>query len=588
MAQKMTPLKIIKHAKELIDKGIESGDNSFVIFDVDDALKRLENYELQLKKIFPKSSIAYSYKSNNLAQWCQIISNHVLYAEVCSIDEMKLARNDGFKRIIFDGPLKMTAELLKAIELGAFVEIDNFNEYERIVELCQQYKLTCCVHVRLSHYYDDNLSRFGLSLSEATELLDLLIHKSNYITLGGFHLHVGSNLPNAEKICNAIIQYQELISKYMPVNGTLNLGSGIPADSFFSSNEISTPEPEVFFSSIHDTLKICFDSACEQWHYIFEPGRHLVEDFGYFIGKVTSTKNRYGVDVAQTNIGINWIPSIRNWDHSFTSFHDNNSLNNELNEYIIAGFNCFECDCLFPSVIQSTDLSDSFFSIRGCGGYDMQTGNQWTRNLYPVYSVINGLIDISRVHKKDHDFRKYDVSISNEPIKINDELFLFYPELRYAEKLFQLIQDNKEHFIKTMAWPEFVNEISDSVSFIEKSKIDNQNQTALVLFPVYKSNIAGVISFNVIDRTNKTAYIGYWLGKSFQGKGIITNAIKNLIYSYSSMGLINRFVIKCVVENKKSNAVALRCGFTLEGVLRKAEILNGVAHDQNIYAKILY
>lgn len=74
MAQKITPSKIVKHARELIIKGIESGDNSFVIFDVDGALERLEHYRCQLKSFFPNSSIAYSYKSNNLAQWCQIIS----------------------------------------------------------------------------------------------------------------------------------------------------------------------------------------------------------------------------------------------------------------------------------------------------------------------------------------------------------------------------------------------------------------------------------------------------------------------------------------------------------------------------------
>ncbi|TMQ79130.1 50S ribosomal protein L7/L12-serine acetyltransferase, partial [Escherichia coli] len=36
-----------------------------------------------------------------------------------------------------------------------------------------------------------------------------------------------------------------------------------------------------------------------------------------------------------------------------------------------------------------------------------------------------------------------------------------------------------------------------------------------------------------------------------------------------------------------SNATALRCGFILEGVLQKAEILNCVSYDQNIYSKVI-
>lgn len=156
MAQKITPSKIVKHARELIIKGIESGENSFVIFDVDGALERLDHYRCQLKSFFPNSSIAYSYKSNNLAQWCQIISGKGLYAEVCSVDEMNLAKRDGFKRIVFDGPLKKTSELLKAIEIGALIEVDNIDECKRLNELCKLHKLTCRIHLRLSHYYDDN------------------------------------------------------------------------------------------------------------------------------------------------------------------------------------------------------------------------------------------------------------------------------------------------------------------------------------------------------------------------------------------------------------------------------------------------
>lgn len=588
MAQKITPSKIVKHARELIIKGIESGDNSFVIFDVDGALERLEHYRCQLKSFFPNSSIAYSYKSNNLAQWCQIISGKGLYAEVCSVDEMNLAKRDGFKRIVFDGPLKKTSELLKAIEIGALIEVDNIDECKRLNELCKLHKLTCRIHLRLSHYYDDNLSRFGLSESEAINLLEMLISKSEYLILDGFHLHVGSNLPNAEKICKAIIQYHELILRYMPDDGTLNLGSGIPADSFSASSDNPTPCPEVFFSSIYDTIKNCFGTECDKWNYIFEPGRHLVEDFGYFIGKVISTKNRYGVKVAQTNIGINWIPSIRNWDHSFTLFHNHNHISDDKSdEYIIAGFNCFECDCLFPSVILPSNLSDYLFSVRGCGAYDMQTGNQWTRNLYAVYTITNDVVNISRIHRRELDFRKYDVFLTPSEIKVNNEITLLYPALKYAEELYLLINQNKMNFIKSMAWPAFVNNISDSVSFIEQSMIDNQNEKALILFIKYKTKIAGVVSFNIIDHANKTAYIGYWLGANFQGKGIVTNAINKLIQEYGDSGVIKRFVIKCIIDNKKSNATALRCGFILEGVLQKAEILNGVSYDQNIYSKVI-
>ncbi|CCI77206.1 unnamed protein product [Klebsiella pneumoniae subsp. rhinoscleromatis SB3432] len=41
------------------------------------------------------------------------------------------------------------------------------------------------------------------------------------------------------------------------------------------------------------------------------------------------------------------------------------------------------------------------------------------------------------------------------------------------------------------------------------------------------------------------------------------------------------------MANTRSNQVALRNGFVLEGCLRQAEYLNGSYDDQNIYARII-
>lgn len=63
--------------------------------------------------------------------------------------------------------------------------------------------------------------------------------------------------------------------------------------------------------------------------------------------------------------------------------------------------------------------------------------------------------------------------------------------------------------------------------------------------------------------------------------------MNKLVQEYSKDNRIQRFVIKCITNNKKSNLVAKRCGFELEGVLKKAEIIGGTAYDQNIYARIV-
>lgn len=101
-----------------------------------------------------------------------------------------------------------------------------------------------------------------------------------------------------------------------------------------------------------------------------------------------------------------------------------------------------------------------------------------------------------------------------------------------------------------------------------------------------KDELVGVLSFNAIEPANKTGYIGYWLDEAHQGQGILSQALQAFMRYYVERGEIRRFVIKCRVDNQSSNRVAQRNGFTLEGCLREAEMLNGRYDDVNLYAKI--
>lgn len=76
-----------------------------------------------------------------------------------------------------------------------------------------------------------------------------------------------------------------------------------------------------------------------------------------------------------------------------------------------------------------------------------------------------------------------------------------------------------------------------------------------------------------MDKANRKDTIGYWLAEKFQGKGIITDAVKALIkYGFTEMNL-NRIEILCAVDNTKSRAVPERLGLVNEGITRDCEWL---------------
>lgn len=92
----------------------------------------------------------------------------------------------------------------------------------------------------------------------------------------------------------------------------------------------------------------------------------------------------------------------------------------------------------------------------------------------------------------------------------------------------------------------------------------------------------GTISFEE-DRMRpgiKSKELGYSLDESYWGKGLMTEAAKEVIrYGFEELGL--EMICICTgPENKRSQNVIRKCGFTYEGTLRKAyKVYDGSIRD---------
>ncbi|ELY6244477.1 50S ribosomal protein L7/L12-serine acetyltransferase [Cronobacter universalis] len=175
----------------------------------------------------------------------------------------------------------------------------------------------------------------------------------------------------------------------------------------------------------------------------------------------------------------------------------------------------------------------------------------------------------------------------DEILIVNEHLALHAVHERFAEPLFSLVQRNKDWLQKAMNWPQYVTKIEDTRQTVQSNMMLHQRGYAKMFMILLDGEMVGVLSFNQIEPTNKTAYIGYWLDERHQGQGIISGALQTMMAHYAQTGEVRRFVIKCIVTNAASNRVAQRNGFTLEGRLKEAEYLNGQFHDQHIYARII-
>ncbi len=158
------------------------------------------------------------------------------------------------------------------------------------------------------------------------------------------------------------------------------------------------------------------------------------------------------------------------------------------------------------------------------------------------------------------------------PVTISEGLMLRVFEEPHALALFNLVDSSRQHL---RVWlPELVDSyqsVSAASDFIAKFRKKSVDEDGLALGIWFKGDLAGVITFDSIDWTNRTTLIGYWLGLPFQRKGLMSRACSALVDIAFSRLNLNRVEIWCAFENTRCRAVPEKLGFKIEGVLRQRE-----------------
>jgi ribosomal-protein-serine acetyltransferase len=95
--------------------------------------------------------------------------------------------------------------------------------------------------------------------------------------------------------------------------------------------------------------------------------------------------------------------------------------------------------------------------------------------------------------------------------------------------------------------------------------------------------LCGSIRVKDIDPFDRKAKIGYFLGREYEGRGMMTASMRAVLGHCFNTLQLNRIELRCAATNVPSMAVAQRLGFTREGTLRQDEWLNGAFVDQCVY-----
>lgn len=170
--------------------------------------------------------------------------------------------------------------------------------------------------------------------------------------------------------------------------------------------------------------------------------------------------------------------------------------------------------------------------------------------------------------------------------KVDEEVSLKLVTMQDAPRIFELTDGSRAYLKQWLPWLDTTTTVKDTEGYLQFSLQNFAANKGLNTVILYKGEFVGVAGFNEINWSKRTAHIGYWLGESYQGHGIMTRVAKALTaYAFSELKL-NKVEIHAAEGNHKSRSIPERLGYVKEGCIRSAEWLYDHYVDHAVYGML--
>ncbi len=178
------------------------------------------------------------------------------------------------------------------------------------------------------------------------------------------------------------------------------------------------------------------------------------------------------------------------------------------------------------------------------------------------------------------------------------KVFKDYPELETERLRLRLFKDtdatslyeacSDEEVTRYLSFDTYTS-MDDAYSRLEFLK---EEYTKLEEPPVWaitlkgEDKAIGSINYLHVKEKHSEAEIGYWLARKHWNKGIMTEAVREVLkFGFENMGL-NRVVIRCDSRNVGSYRVMEKAGLVYEGTHRQDRFSKGEFVDTKIYSML--
>jgi len=406
------------NVKELLKK---YGSPLFVV-DESKIISQYKRIKQAFTKLYPNTEISYAYKANYLLGICKLINKLGGLAEVIPGFEYQIAKLIGVKgnKIIVNGPYKPIEELSSMIKDNCMINVDNFDELNKINEISKKLDKKVSIGIRINAKIGKlPWSKFGFNVEsgEAFNVAETIKNKFTNLTLNRVHIHIGTNIINIDLYKEAVLTIlkfvRELKNKLGIKMNYIDLGGGFATEACpaeYDFKDWNVPNIEEYAKAICKPLNNFFKDENKKPTLILEPGRYLVDEAVSLVTSVIAVKSIFGIRSVFVDAGVNILPSAFYRKHKIEAL--TNNTEKELTD--VYGPLCMNADLLESGIMLPKVEVNDILVIHNAGAYELSHSMQFTRPRPAVVSIKeNGKINLLRRKETIKDIIGLDV-LENE------------------------------------------------------------------------------------------------------------------------------------------------------------------------------
>ncbi len=292
------------------------------VYDADKMISQYQKMTTAFSSV-KKLKINYAVKANTNISILKLFKKLGSGIDTVSLQEVLLGIEAGFspKDIIFTPNGVSFEEIEQVAKMGVQINIDNLSILEHFGSLYPN--IPVCVrinpHIMAGGNHQISVghidSKFGISIHQLP--LIKRIEENTEMTINGIHMHTGSDILDID----VFIRASEIlfsVAKEFKNLAFIDFGSGFKVP--YKEGDIATDIEE-----LGSKLSARFQEFCKEYGreltLMFEPGKFLVSESGYFLSKVNVVKQTTSTVFAGIDSGFNHLirPMFYNSYHRITN-----------------------------------------------------------------------------------------------------------------------------------------------------------------------------------------------------------------------------------------------------------------------------